>query len=99
MLAELLLLVYWFLSVLSFFVFLSNVLRQVGFWRLLFMAVLLGAVTLHTDIAILDVQNVSFGLPAGSNLAPWGPFSQLGDTLGGHGEAGRTRGGPEPDFE
>ena len=46
------------------------------------MAFLLIVVTLDMDIAILGVQNLSFGRLGASTLAPWGLFWPLEDTLG-----------------
>ena len=51
------------------------------------MALLFTAVTSDMDIAILGVQNLSFGRPSALSLAPWVPFLQLGDTLGDHGSS------------
>ena len=53
--------VYWLLVVLSVLVFLWNVWKQVGFWRLVFIVLPITAVTLDTNFAILGVQNLSFG--------------------------------------
>ena len=44
-------------------VFLWNVWRLVGFWRLVLMGFLLIAVTSEVEIAILVVQNLSLGRP------------------------------------
>ena len=51
------------------------------------------AVSLGMHIVVLGVQNLSLGTPGASTLARWGPFWELGDTLGAHG----TRGGLESD--
>ena len=51
------------------------------------MAFSLIAVTLDTDSAILDVQNLSFGRPGAFILSPWDLFYQLGGTLGDHGSS------------
>ena len=45
------------------------------------------SVTLDTNFAILNVQNLSFGMPDASISPPWGPFGQLEDTLGDHGSS------------
>jgi len=79
--------VYWLLVVLSVLVALWIVWKQFGCWRLVFIAFSCTAVTLDKDIAILGVQNLSFGRPGTSILLPWGPFCQLGDTLGDHGSS------------
>ena len=34
------------------------------------------------EFCYFGVPNLSFGRPAASILPPWGPFCQLGDTLG-----------------
>ena len=56
------------------------------------------AVASDTDIAILDVQNQSFGRPGASILSPGIHFASLGTPWGTMGAAGRTCGGLEPDF-
>ena len=45
---------------------------------------LYGCYLLDTDIAISDVQNLSFGRLGAATLAPWEPFWPLGVTLGDH---------------
>ena len=45
------------------------------------------AATLDADFAILGVQNLSFGRPVAAILPAWGPFCQLGDTLGDRGSS------------
>ena len=42
---------------------------------------------LDIHIAILAFSNLSFGRSCASTWAPWVPFWQLGDTLGGHGSS------------
>ena len=56
------------------------------------------APTLDMDVVILGVQNLAFGRPGASSLEPWGHFGSLGTPWGTMGAAGRTRGGPEPDW-
>ena len=63
-----------------------------------FLCMLLVAVTLDTDIAILSFLNVSFGRPGASTLAPWGYFGCFGTPWGTIGAAGRTRGVSESHF-
>ena len=75
------------LVVLSVLVFLLNVRKHVGFWRLVFMVFPVTAVALDANFVILDVQNLSFGRLVASFLPPWGLFCQLGDSLGDHGSS------------
>ena len=79
------------------FAFLVKCAEASFLWRLVFMVFPCISVTLDTDIAILGVQNLSVGRLGASNVPPWGPLCQLGDTLETMGAAGRTRGSPEPD--
>ena len=62
------------------------------------MAFPLIVVTLDMDIAILGVQSLSIGRPGASILQPWGPFCQLGDTMGDHGSSRKDTWGPETRF-
>ena len=48
------------------------------------MVFLLIVVSFDRDFAIWFVENLSFGRPGASTLAPWGPFWLLEDTLGDH---------------
>ena len=49
-------------------------------------------------IVILGVQNVSYGKPGASTLAPSEPFLLLGDTLGGHQSSRKDTWVPESHF-
>ena len=60
--------------------------RQVGFWRSVFVAFFFLAVTLDMDTAILGTQNLAYGRPGPSTLAPSGHF-EPGETLGDHGSS------------
>ena len=91
MLVELPCWIYWYLDVLSFFCF------PVKCAEVIFMAFLRIIVASDMYIVILCYQNLSFGRRRASNLPPWGPCWQLGDTLGTMGATGRTRGGSESD--
>ena len=51
-----------------------------------FMEPLLIAVTLDTDIVISGVQNISFGMPGASTLAPLGSSLASEEHLGGASE-------------
>ena len=90
--------VYWSFVVLSVLVFLWEVQKQVWFWRLVFTAFSLIALTFDTDIAILGAQNLSFGRVRASFLPLWGPFCQLGDTLGDHGSSRKDTWGSKARF-
>ena len=87
MLAHLPCWVYWLFVVLSVLVLLWEVRKQVWFWRLVFTAFSLIALTFDTDIAILGAQNLSFGRVRASFLLFWGLLCQLGDILGDHGSS------------
>ena len=60
--------------------------RQVGFWRLVFLAFLRIVVTLDSYVyCIIGAQNLLFGRPGASAVAAWEAFWQLGGSLGDHG--------------
>ena len=62
---------------------------------MVFIAFSLIAVTLDMGIAMLGVQNLTFGRPGASIFPSWGPFCQLGDTLGEHGSSRKDTWGSE----
>ena len=87
--------VYWSFVVLSVLVFLWEVQKQVWFWRLVFTAFSIIALTFDTDIAILGAKtfhSVGFVPPF---YHSGGHFVSLGTPWGTMGAAGRTREGPE----
>ena len=84
--------------VLSVLVFLRNMWKLVGFLSSVFIVFPVTAITLDTDFAILDVQNLSFGGLLRSFYHPRDHFVSLGTPWGAMGAAGRTRGGPKQDF-
>ena len=98
MLAHLPCWVYWPFVVLSVLVFLWEVQKQVWFWRLVFTAFSIIALTFDTDIAILGAKtfhSVGFVPPF---YFSGGNFVSLGTHWGTMEAAGRTREGPEKVF-
>ena len=56
------------------------------------------AATWDTNFGFLGIQNLLFGRPVASMLPPWGPFCQLGDTLGDPGSSWKDAWGSEAGF-
>ena len=72
--------------------------KQVGFWRLVFIVSPLIDVTLQAIFAIFVSKTFHVAGLLPPFFHPGDHFVRLGTPYGTMGAAGRTRGGPEPDF-